>query len=131
MLSTIRLLAGGAAVVLAGGLLAAGMADADADTARPAKAKVTVTIKAEGTDMFGTVKSPKPAKCAADRTVKVYKMVRGEPHLWATDVTDLQGGSYVWSTGNTGTEGRFYAQVGPKAGCKGDKSPVIRVTRNP
>jgi hypothetical protein len=98
--------------------------------AAAAPAGVTVTIKAEGTDMFGVVKSPKPAKCADDRTVKVYKLVHGEPHLWATDTTELQGKKGVWSTGNTGTEGRFFAKVGKKPGCKGDVSPTIRVQRN-
>ncbi|WP_134741799.1 hypothetical protein [Nocardioides sp. 503] len=101
-----------------------------AEAAAP-KAKVTVTIKSEGTDMFGTVSSPKPRRCAADRTVKVFKMVAGEPHLWVTDTTDKQGGTYVWSTGNTGTEGRFYAVVPGKAGCRRDVSPTIRVRRNP
>lgn len=95
-----------------------------------APASVTVTIKAEGTDMFGVVKSSRPAQCADDRTVRVYKLVQGEPHLWATDTTELQGGKGVWSTGNTGTEGRFFAKVGKKPGCKGDVSPTIRVQRN-
>jgi len=96
-----------------------------------AKASVTVTIKAEGTDMSGVVKSSRPARCAADRTVKVFKMVDGEPHLWASDTTSKQGDAYVWSTGNTGTEGRFFAKVGAKSGCRGDVSPTIRVRRNP
>jgi len=99
-----------------------------AEAAAPA-AKVTVTIKAEGTDMSGTVASPKPLLCAANRTVKVFKMVSGEPHLWASDTTDKQGSKYVWSTGNTGTEGRFYAKVGAKPGCKMDVSPTITVVR--
>jgi hypothetical protein len=32
-------------------------------------------------------------------------------------------------TGNTGTEGRFYAKVGAKKGCKMDLSPTIQVQR--
>ena len=99
-----------------------------AEAAAPA-AKVTVTIKAEGTDMSGTVSSTKPLLCAANRTVKVFKLVEGEPHLFASDTTEKQGSKYVWSTGNTGTEGRFYAKVGAKAGCKMDISPTIRVVR--
>ncbi|GEP34418.1 hypothetical protein NSZ01_21860 [Nocardioides szechwanensis] len=112
------------AVVLPAGLLS-GIA---AEAAAPA-ASVTVTIKAEGTDMSGTVSSTKPLKCAANRTVKVFKLVNGEPHLWASDTTEKQGAKYVWSTGNTGTEGRFYAKVGAKPGCKMDVSPTIRVVR--
>ena len=102
-----------------------------ADAAAP-RAKVTVTITAEGTDMSGVVRSPRPALCAADRTVKVFKLVDGEPHLWATDTTDeaSPGAVYDWSTGNTGTPGRFYAKVAPKPGCRGDVSPTIRVRRS-
>lgn len=95
------------------------------------RAPVTVTIQAEGTDMFGTVSSTRPLKCAANRTVKVFKVVDGEPHLWASDTTSKQGGKYVWSTGNTGTPGRFYAKVGAKPGCRMDVSPTIRVVRPP
>ena len=98
--------------------------------AAPTKASVTVTITAEGTDMSGVVKSSRPAQCAAERTVKVFKLVDGVPHLWASDTTDLQDGRYVWSTGNTGTPGRFYAKLGATAACKGDVSPTIRVRRN-
>lgn len=108
--------------------LAGAMPAADAAIAAPAG--VTVTIAAEGTDMSGVVKSSRPGACAANRTVKVFKLVHGEPHLFATDTTDLQGGQYVWSTGNTGTEGRFFAKVGKKPGCKGDVSPTIRVRRS-
>lgn len=122
----------GALLMLLVAMVAAGQPAALASAKEPAaRAKVTVTIDAEGTDMFGTVKSPKPARCAADRVVEVYKMVDGEPHLWVTDTTSRQGNAYVWSTGNTGTAGRFYAQVKAKPGCRGDKSPVIRVRRNP
>ena len=104
---------------------------AQAAQAAPARAAVTVTITAEGTDMSGVVSSTRPGLCAADRTVKVFKLVDGEPHLWASDTTSLQGTSWVWSTGNTGTEGRFFAKVGPRPGCRGDVSPTIRVRRNP
>ena len=98
-----------------------------------APAPVTVTIKAEGTDMSGTVKSSDPTTCAADRTVVVFKQKGsrggGDDKRFARDTTDLQGGKYVWSTGNTGTEGRFYAKVKATADCRGDASPTIRVRR--
>lgn len=115
------------AVAAAAVVLPTGVAAGAAGT----KAPVTVTIAAEGTDMFGTVSSTKPLKCAANRTVKVFKLVNGEPHLWATDTTSKQGSKYVWSTGNTGTPGRFYAKVGSTPGCKMDVSPTIRVVRPP
>jgi hypothetical protein len=119
------------AIALATGGAAALTTAIPAAQAASARASVTVTISAEGTDMFGVVKSSRPKRCAADRTVKVFKLVKGEPHLWATDTTDRQGGAFVWSTGNTGTEGRFFAKVAAKPGCKGDVSPTIRVRRNP
>ncbi len=99
-----------------------------AAAAKPAK--VTVTIDAEGVDIFGTIKSPKPKRCADERTVKVFRLIDGEPHLWATDTSEKQGNKYVWSIGNTGTEGRYYARVAKKAGCKAAKSRTIRVERN-
>lgn len=98
-------------------------------TAAAPRASVTVTIDAEGVDIFGTVRSDRPARCAADRTVKVFRIIKGEPHLWVTDTTQKQDGQYVWSIGNTGTAGRYYAQVAAKPGCAGDKSPIIRVRR--
>ena len=42
------------------------------------KAKVTVTIKAEGVELSGVVKSKK-ASCAANRKVKVFEVVDGDP----------------------------------------------------
>jgi hypothetical protein len=118
-----------AIVLTAGGL--AGLSAPVAAAQAPARADVTVTITAEGTDMSGVVRSTRPVRCAANQTVKVYKLVRGVPHLFATDTTDRQGRRYVWSTGNTGTEGRFFAKVAAKPGCKADVSPTIRVRRNP
>ena len=98
-----------------------------------APAKVTVTIKAEGVDLSGEVRSPKPNKCAADRKVIVFKQKGarggGNDERFATDTTGEQNGKWTWSTGNTGTEGRFYAKVKAKTGCKGDTSPTIRARR--
>ncbi len=103
---------------------------APAAQATPAGASVTVTITAQGTDMSGRVRSSNPALCAAHRTVKVFRVVNGVPHSFASDTTERQGNVFVWSTGNTGTEGRFFAKVAPKTGCNGDVSPTIRVHRN-
>ena len=112
----------------AGAAALAGLVPA-AEAAAP-KADVIVTITAEGTDMSGVVTSTASATCAADRTVKIFKLIKGESHLFTADTTDLQGGKYVWSTGNTGQAGRFFAKVGGTPDCQSDVSPTIRVRRN-
>ncbi len=116
---------------LAGGIAGgAGGAGGPAQAAHARAAAVTVTITADGTDMSGEVRSARPARCAAERTVNLFRLVRGEPHLWVSDTTSLVAGRWVWSSGNTGTEGRFFAKVPAKPGCRGDVSPAIRVTRD-
>jgi hypothetical protein len=98
-------------------------------------APTTVTIRAQGVDLSGTVASPKPRRCAADRKVIVIKQIGtrggGDDQRFATDNASLNGGVYEWSTGNTGVAGRFYAKVRRITGCKGDTSPTIRAIRNP
>lgn len=123
-----RALITGAAVLAVA--LPTGMAAGAAPGASAPRAAVTVTITAQGTDMSGTVASRRPLRCAANRTVKLYRLIDGEPHLWATDTTSKQGGKYVWSSGNTGAPGRYYARVGAKPGCRGDASRTIRVVRS-
>ena len=97
-----------------------------------APAKVTVTIAAEGTDIFGTVKSPRRA-CKARVEVRLMKVVGsrggGDDSFFASDTTDLQDGVWSWATGQLGTEGRFYARVRPTDVCKGAASRTIRVER--
>ena len=115
------------AVAVSGGLVAA------ADAAP--KASTTVTITAQGVDLSGQVTSPKPKLCAKDRQVIVIKQKGarggGDDVRFASDTASLQGGKYVWSTGNTGTEGKFYARVRPTQWCAGDTSPTITAKRNP
>ena len=117
------------AVVIASGLVTTGAAVGAAGDA-----KTTVTIKAQGTDLSGTVSSPKPLKCAAGRHVVVFKQKGtrggGDDTKFASDNASLTG-TYEWSTGNAGTPGRFYAVVRHIAGCKADSSPTIRAVRNP
>ena len=96
-------------------------------------APTTVTIKAEGTDLSGTVSSPKPRRCADGRTVLLIKQIGtrggGDDIRFGMDTAGLQGDVYTWSTGTTGTAGRFYARVKPIEGCKGDTSPTVRAQR--
>ncbi|WP_395692732.1 hypothetical protein [Nocardioides sp.] len=121
------LLAASSALVACGAGLVPAVAHASS------RADVTVTITAEGTDLSGVVKSTRPRLCAADRTVVVFKVVGtpggGDDLRFASDTTDLQGGQYTWSTGNTGTEGRFYARLRATPSCKAATSRVVRAVR--
>ncbi len=114
---------------------AAGLGTMGAAVGVAADAPTTVTIKAEGVDLSGTVASPKPRLCAANRHVVVFKQIGarggGDDQKFASDNASLSGGVYEWSTGNTGVAGKFYARVHHIIGCKGDTSPTIRAVRNP
>lgn len=113
----------------AGGLLATTSTTAQAAP----RAASTVTIKAQGTDLSGVVRSGSRA-CKANREVRVYKVVGtvggGDDDYFAIDTTELRNGVGVWSTGNTGTPGRFYARVARTARCAADISPVVRAVRS-
>lgn len=95
---------------------------------------VSVTIVANGTDLSGEVKARR-LSCKADRTVVVYQQVGarggGDDLRFAQDTTGQQGSRWTWSTGNTGTPGKFYAKVGSKAGCPAAVSPTIRAVATP
>ena len=117
--TSLRALAAGGALVL--------LAPTTADAAAPARS--TVTIEADGTDLSGEVDSPRD-RCERNRKVVVFKQVGtrggGNDVRLASDTTDDDGD---WSTGNTGTAGRFYAKVKKNDRCRADLSPTIRVTR--
>lgn len=93
-------------------------------------AKTTLTIKAEGLDLSGTVQSSR-AKCLGNRNIKLYKQ-KGEEQrprtdpLIATDTSERKGSRGVWSTGNTGMRGKFYVRTGKIPGCTGAASKTIR-----
>lgn len=129
-----RGIAGGSALLIGAGATFIGMAGIDGAQAAKPRANVTVTISQINTEMSGKVISPKPVKCAKDRTVWVWEQIGtrggGDDVKMFQDTTSLQGSSYVWNTGNTGLEGFFYAKVAPKPGCKGDTSPTIEAVRN-
>jgi hypothetical protein len=98
-----------------------------------ATARTVVTIEADGTDLSGDVRSPDPA-CADGRTVIVIKQKGrrggGDDRRFARDTASVDGDDYEWSTGNTGTPGRFYAKVRATPGCQRDTSPTIRAVRD-
>ena len=113
--------------------LAAGGAVLVATPAAFALAENQVTIKAEGTDLSGTITSSNNA-CKDGRKVVVFKQVGtrggGDDQKFASDVSELSGGVGVWSTGNTGTEGRFYARIRKTDTCKADSSPTVKAQSN-
>jgi len=97
------------------------------------RANNTVTIVAENTDLSGTVKS-KFAICKDARKVLLVKQkgTKGgdDDKVISSDTTELEGNVGVWSTGNTGIEGRFYAKVKRTANCKAAVSPTVRAVRS-
>jgi hypothetical protein len=96
------------------------------------RAATTVTIKAEGIDLSGTVKSKRKV-CKDNRKVLVFKQkgAKGgaDDKKVGEDTTELHNGVGVWETGNSGFEGRFYAKVKRTKHCKGAVSPTIRAVR--
>jgi hypothetical protein len=101
-------------------------------TAAP-RATTVVTIKAENTDLSGTVKSKRKA-CKDGRKVYLYlqRGARGgaNDELFATDTTELEDGVGEWDTGNLGFEGKFYATVKRTPQCKADSSPTVVAERD-
>ena len=97
------------------------------------RANNVVTIKAEGTDLSGTVKSKRRA-CKDERKVLLIlqrgKRGGADDELFATDTTELRNGVGHWNTGNLGFEGKFYAKVKRTPQCKAAASPTVRAVRN-
>ena len=99
-----------------------------------APAETPVTIRAEGSDYFGPVRSTRPARCADGRKIVLYKQKGDEQSpsddtKIGMDTAEKNGDRYVWSTGNTGIYGKIYARAGRTEGCKADTSPTIKTTR--
>ncbi|NYD42606.1 hypothetical protein [Nocardioides panaciterrulae] len=114
--------------------VAAGLTTSGSVAAAAGDSATTVTIKAQGTDLSGLVKSSH-RKCVDGRKVIVFKQKGarggGDDTRFASDTASLtMSGAAQWSTGNTGTPGRFYAKVRHIDGCRADTSPTIRASRN-
>ena len=126
---TIRRTVAAASGLAVAAALLVGTAPSDA----AGRAKTTVTIKAENTDLSGTVKSKRKV-CKNGRRVLLVKQkgAKGgaDDKVVASDTTELKGGVGVWSTGNTGLEGRFYAKVKRTKQCKGATSKTVRAQRS-
>lgn len=119
-----------AAVAVAFAVVALALAD-PAWSAGPAK--TTLTIRAEGVDLSGTVQSQR-LRCVGNRVIKLYKQRGatqnpGADDLIATDTSERRGNRGVWSTGNTGISGRFYVRTGKAPGCTAAASKTIRAVR--
>ena len=72
-----------------------------------APAPSTVTIKAQGTDLSGKVKSSRQS-CKTDRKVVVWKQIGARGGADDQKMfSDLAGSDGSWSTGNTGISGRL------------------------
>jgi hypothetical protein len=98
-----------------------------------ARADNKVTIQAENTDLSGTVLSKRRA-CKDERKVILVKQkgAKGgdDDQVISSDTSELENGVGVWSTGNTGLEGRFYAKVKKTALCKAAVSDTVRAVRS-
>ena len=127
------LIARSAVLALGAGTTLAGLVALEMPAHSAQKAKVRVGITQVNTEMSGAVRSTR-AKCARNRTVLVWMQVGerggGDDVQMFQDTTSLEGGRYVWNTGTTGVEGRFYARVGGKKGCKAATSRTIDVFRS-
>lgn len=124
-----RSLAIASSVVLLGGLAAPAIAaggDSRADT--------RVTIQVNNGDFSGYVISPRPRDCSKDRKIVLFKQVGqnqnpSNDEKVASDTASKNGDRFMWSTGNTGLSGKFYARAGRTADCKSDTSETIRSDR--
>ena len=97
------------------------------------KADTTVTIRSEGGDPVGTVKSSDANDCADDRLVKIYKEKGGsqgggdDVYTGSQDSTSFSNGKYRWSVGQPGLKGKHYARAPGTSECKADNSRTIRL----
>ncbi len=112
------------AVVMVAGTLAVGVASAGT------RADTIVTIKANGGDYYGAVKSSSPRDCAKDRKIVVFRQTGQqqnprEDEKIGSDLASRNGDRFMWSTGNSGMYGKIYARAGRTPDCKADTSRTI------
>lgn len=122
-----------AILVTLAALTTVGMVAAVSNAEAATKARTTLTIQAEGIDLSGKVKSQK-LSCLGGRTVKVYKQKGTAQNpatdpVVASDTSERVGSVGVWSTGNTGLEGKFYARTRGTLVCTGATSQTIVARR--
>ena len=96
-------------------------------------AKTTLTIRANGLDLSGTVQSSR-LRCVDKRNIKLYKQVGKQQNpstdsLIGQDTSQRHGRLGEWSTGNTGISGKFYVRTNKVPGCTGATSKTIIARR--
>lgn len=89
-----------------------------------------LTIRAQGLDLSGTVRSPR-LHCVGNRRIRLYKQKGAGQNpsvdtLVATDISERHGDHGEWSPGNTGMRGKLYVRTARVAGCKAGASKTIR-----
>ncbi len=120
----------GALVILLFGAVALALLALAGPASAAGAAKTTLTIRAQGLDLSGTVQSSR-GSCLGDRNIKLYKQKGREQRpktdpVIATDTSERQGDHGEWSTGNTGMRGKFYVRTGKVPGCTAATSKTIR-----
>lgn len=116
-------------VVLIGGLAAPAVAGSSGS-----RADTQVTIMVSDGEFSGYVDSPRPRECAKNRKIVLFKQVgrTQDPSAdkrVASDTASKNGDRFMWSTGNTGLSGKFYARAGRTPSCQPDTSKTIRSDR--
>ncbi len=120
----------GALVILFFGAVALALLALAGPASAAGAAKTTLTIRAQGLDLSGTVQSSR-GSCLGDRNIKLYKQKGREQRpktdlVIAIDTSERQGDHGEWSTGNTGMRGKFYVRTGKVPGCTGATSKTVR-----
>ena len=95
-------------------------------------AKTTLTIRAQGLDLSGTVQSSR-GSCLGDRNIKLYKQQGKEQkpstdNVVGMDTSERQGDHGEWAMGNTGLRGKFSVRTIKVPACTGATSKTIRAS---
>jgi hypothetical protein len=91
------------------------------------KSPVAISIQVNGKALSGTVTSGRPGQCAANRVVKVFRIVNGVPRAVAKDTTKSSNGQIVWGT-TVRKPGRYFAKLRATPQCMRALSPKVRVS---
>ncbi len=89
-----------------------------------------VTIKANGGDISGKVKSPSRRRAPTDRLVKVFRRraATGRDERIGSDTASLRGRQvHVEHGHHRAGPGKYYAKARKTDACEGDKSEVVTV----